>query len=162
MIIRAEQPGDAAAVHAVVLAAFGRPAEADLVTALAADGDVAISLLAEMDGAIVGHVLFSPVAAPFRALALAPVGVAPAHQRRGIATALIREGIDQARRAGWAAVFVLGDPAYYGRFGFDAALANGFVTPYAGRYFQALSLIGVLPADAGELRHAPAFQALGG
>jgi predicted GNAT family acetyltransferase len=74
--------------------------------------------------------------APFRALALAPVSVAPERQKAGIGSALVRSAVERARQAGWEAVFVLGDPAYYGRFGFDAHRAAGFSTPYAGEHFM--------------------------
>jgi putative acetyltransferase len=160
MIVRDERAGDADAIHAVVTEAFGQPDEAKLVDLLREDGDCAISLVAEDDGQIVGHVLFSPMTAPFRALSLAPVSVAPAHQRTGIGGALIRAGLDRARRDGWEVVFVLGDPAYYRRFGFEAKAAEGFTSPYAGPYLMAVGFNGALPAKTGTIGHAPAFSVL--
>ena len=161
MVIRDEGPADAPAVRALVEAAFGRPLEADLIDRLRADGDAAISLVADDGGEVVGHVLFSGMAAPFRALALAPVSVAPHRQRSGVGTRLIRAGLDRARAGGWRGVFVLGDPAYYRRFGFDPALALGFASPYAGPHLMALALGGGdLPATGGRIDHAPAFAAL--
>ncbi len=161
MIIRAATLADHAAIREVLLAAFPGPDEAELVERLRADGDAAIELVAELDGRVVGHILFSPVQAPFRALALAPVAVAPDEQRRGVGAALIEAGHALAREQGWKAIFVLGEPAYYRRFGYDAALAAGFSSPYAGDYFMALALQGPLPATQGEVIHARAFASLG-
>ncbi len=72
----------------------------------------------------------------------------------------MRKAAERARDEGWAAIFVLGAPGYYGRFGFDVRLAEGFVSPYAGAHFMALALSPLLPALSGELRHAPAFADL--
>lgn len=160
-LIRDEQPEDVAAIHAVVTAAFGQPAEADLVDQLRVDGDSVISLVTVENGLIVGHVLFSKMSAPFRALALAPVSVLPDRQNGGIGSQLIRAGLERAEQDDWLAVFVLGEPEYYGRFGFDPALAAGFTSPYAGPYFIARALNGSLPATEGKIDHAPAFAALG-
>jgi putative acetyltransferase len=158
--IRDERPADRAGVREAVLAAFGRCEEADLVDRLRADGDAEISLVA-VDGArIVGHVLLSPMTAPFRALALAPVSVLPDRQGTGIGTRLIRAALERAELGGWQGVFVLGEPAYYRRFGFDAALASGFASPYAGPYLMALALGGSLPATAGSVDYAAAFRTL--
>lgn len=160
MKIRDAAPEDAAAVRTVVVAAFARPDEADLIDRLTADGDAAIALVAEDDAQIVGHILFSRVNAPFPALALAPVAVTPDRQRAGIGGTLIRAGLDRAARDGWGGVFVLGDPEYYGRFGFDAEAAREFDCPYAGPYLMALGLGGPMPARTGPLSYAPAFAAL--
>jgi len=161
MILREEQPADGAAIRAIVEAAFGQPDEADLVDRLRAAGDSVIALVAEDAGRIVGHVVFSRMEAPFRALGLAPVSVAPDRQKAGIGGRLIRDGLERARQQGWQGVFVLGDPAYYCRFGFNATLAQGFASPYAGPYLMALALAGPLPASKGRVDYAPAFGALG-
>ena len=161
MLIRDEAVADREAVFALVSAAFGQADEARLVQDLHRAGDGAIALVAEDDGAILGHVLLSRMDAPFRALALAPLSVAPARQGQGIGASLVRAAIDRSRGQGWDAVFVLGDRDYYERFGFDAAAAEGFTTPYAGAHFMALALTATLPALTGELRHAAAFAALG-
>lgn len=97
--------------------------------------------------------------APFPALGLAPVSVAPSHQRNGIGAALIRAAITAATDA--RAIFVLGEPDYYGRFDFDAACARDFASPYAGPYLQVLALGGPLPVTTGRIDHAPAFADLG-
>ena len=159
--IRDEAATDRGVVRKIVTAAFGRDDEARLVDRLRADGDAAISLVAVEEGRIVGHILFSPLAAPFRALALAPVSMLPERQRSGIGSALIRAGLARAQAGGWEGVFVLGEPAFYRRFGFDPALAEGFRSPYSGPYLMALALAGKLPAASGAIAYAPAFGGLG-
>ena len=161
MLIRHERPDDAVAIRALLEAAFPGPQEAGLVEELRADGDAAIALVAERDGIVIGHVMFSPMSGPFRALGLGPVAVAPACQRSGVGGRLIRQGLAEAGEAGWQAVFVLGDPAYYRRFGFDTQLAEGFASPYAGPYLMALGLDGPLPVTSGPIDYAPAFGRLG-
>lgn len=158
--IRDESSRDWTDVHRVVCSAFGQAAEAQLIEKLREAGDIVISLVAAENEQIVGHVLLSKMDAPFPALALAPLSVLPTKQRKGIGSALIKEAVSRARAGGWDAVFVLGDPDYYGRFGFDRESAAGFTSPYAGRYFMVLKLSSPLPVTAGELKHAPAFAAL--
>jgi putative acetyltransferase len=161
VIIRDEASEDGSAIHALVAVAFGRPDEADLVDRLRAGGDSALSRVTVDAGAIVGHVLFSSLRAPFPCLALAPVSVLPPRQRAGIGSALIRDALARARLGPWQAVFVLGNPAYYRRFGFDADLARGFASPYSGPHFMAVALRGSLPVSQGQIAHAPAFAQLG-
>src|SRR5215471_6797259 len=158
--IRDDSPGDWKAVYQVVSSAFGQSFEAELVRELRDAGDSIVSLVADDDGQITGHVLLSKMDAPFPALALAPVSVIPTRQRSGIGSALIKRAVSRARDEGWAAIFVLGDPNYYKRFGFDQEAAAGFTSPYAGRHFMVLKLSPSLPATTGVLRHAPAFAAL--
>jgi putative acetyltransferase len=157
---REENPSDRSAIFEVVSAAFSQQDEAQLVDALRAAGDVVISLLAEDDGEIVGHVLLSRMIASFPALALAPVSVIPTRQREEIGSALIERAVLRARSEGWDAIFVLGAPAYYERFGFSREAASGFTSPYAGEHFMMLKLSPSLTATSGDLRHAPAFGAL--
>ena len=161
MLIRDEAAADRSAVFKLVSAAFGQADEARLVQDLHRAGDGAIALVAEGGGAVLGHVLLSRMDAPFRALALAPLSVAPARQGEGVGSSLVRGAIERARDQEWEAIFVLGDRGYYEQFGFDAAAAEGFATPYAGAHFMALALAATLPALTGELRHAAAFAALG-
>jgi putative acetyltransferase len=158
--VRDESPLDWRAIYRVISSAFGQLAEAELVEKLRAAGDSVFSLVADEDGQIVGHVLLSRMDAPFPALALAPVSVIPTRQRRGVGSTLIMRAVHRARSEGWAAIFVLGDPNYYERFGFDREAAAGFTSPYAGSHFMALKLSPSLPATTGELRHAPAFATL--
>jgi len=161
MIIRDETPEDAAAVRQVVNVAFGQTDEADLIDALRESGDAVISLVAEDDGEIAGHILFSRLQAPERCLGLAPVAVAPSRQDQGIGATLVREGLARAKRDGWQAVFVVGEPDYYGRFGFSPAAADKFETAYPKQYVMALELApDALTARTGALLYAPAFLAL--
>lgn len=122
MLIRAEEPGDWDAVRAVNVSAFATPEEANLVDALRGRAKRCVSLVAENEGAIVGHIMFSPVTLSghpaLGIMGLAPMAVSPAHQRQGIGSALVRAGLEQCQLLGIGAVVVLGHPAYYPRFGF--------------------------------------------
>ena len=161
MSIRDEEPADIPAIRAVVQAAFARDAEADLVERLRADGDSIISLVAVEDGRIVGHVLLSRMAAPFRALGLAPVSVAPDRQRSGIGSALIREGLTRCKALGFDAVAVLGDPDYYKKFGFTLDAARVLESEYSGDHFQAVELNpGVLAGGSWKLVYPSAFSSV--
>lgn len=159
MLIRDETASDNSSVRCVVANAFGRTTEADLVEALRASGDAAISLVAEEDGRIVGQVLFSKLRAPDNCLALAPVSVAPDRRNRGIGSRLVRAGLAQAKGEGWQAVFVLGAPNYYERFGFSTAAAAKFETAYPRAYFMALDLApNALAALSGPVINAAPFS----
>jgi putative acetyltransferase len=162
--IRAEGPGDEDAVRAVVTAAFdGRTSEAALVDALRAGGRVALALVAEDDGAVVAHVLFSLAAVGAeRVLALAPLAVAPAQQRQGIGSALVREGLARAGGRKEPLVVVLGDPVYYARFGFRPAGELGVDPPFE-RWrpaFQAVGLPAYRPVS-GTAIYPPEFEETG-
>lgn len=159
-IIRDETERDHDAVHEIHRLAFAGEEEARLVDALRHAGDVAISLVADHGENLVGHVLLSRLEAPMHALALAPVGVRPDHQGRGIGSALIRRGLDRARRGGWAAVFVLGEPAYYGRFGFDVEAARGYACAYAGPHFMIKALGSERVPAFGPIAYPAPFSAL--
>ena len=160
MKIRAECAGDQQAVHTLTEAAFGQPDEARLIGMLRADGDVALSLVAEEGGDLLGHVLFSPMAAPVPVLALAPLSVAPHCRKQGIGGLLVRKGLELARDAGWQAIFVLGDPGYYSRFGFTTQAATGFENPFAGPHFMALELHQGALSTPFAVSYAPAFARL--
>ncbi|HET9036717.1 MAG TPA: N-acetyltransferase [Myxococcaceae bacterium] len=125
--IRRERPGDEPAVHRVNESAFGGPDEAAIVNALRANGGMTLSLVAELGGTVVGHILFSPVTIEpaGTAIGLAPMAVLPGHQRRGVGGRLVREGLELLRAAGHRAVVVLGHPEYYPRFGFIRASRFG-------------------------------------
>jgi putative acetyltransferase len=126
--IRVEQPGDADGVRETNQKAFGSPLEARLVDALRTSSDY-LSLVATIDGRVVGHILFTPVTieppVDRRIAGLAPMAVRPEHQRSGIGGQLIRAGLAECRRQGYSAVVVLGHPEYYPRFGFVPAHTFG-------------------------------------
>ena len=166
--VRPERPDDAARIHAVQTAAFGQVDEADMVDALRAAATPTLSLVAESDGSVVGHILFSPVTiegcpeAPAVA-GLAPIGVDPAHQARGVGSALMRAGLRACAQHDWRAVFLLGDPGFYARYGFELAAPRGFHYE-SDRFdtgFQLLELEpGALSGCAGWVRYHEAFAGL--
>ncbi len=161
--IRNETQADWRGVDRVERLAFGRPDEADLVTRLRTEGLVEVALVAEAATAIVGHLLLTrlPVQVdgrPIHATALAPLAVLPAYQRRGVGAALVHAGIAAARRQGQEAIIVLGDPSYYGRFGFSSAAAAILAAPFEGPAFMALELApGALHGRSGRVDYPTAF-----
>ncbi|WP_374525972.1 GNAT family N-acetyltransferase [Sphingopyxis sp.] len=170
--IRAATAADGEAIDAVIRAAFagtefGHQGEAGLVRMLEGDGDALVSLVAERDGAIIGHVLFSRMdveadGARLSAAGLAPVSVVPALQGQGIGDALIRAGLDALRERGCAISFVLGHDAYYPRFGYAPDLAARFASPFAGPHFMAMMLDSDAPWPlGGRADYAPAFGRMG-
>jgi putative acetyltransferase len=163
MLIRPEQPADMEAIHAVHAASFPTELEAGLVDALRNSGRLSVSLVAEIGETIVGHVAFSPVktAAEATGIGLGPVAVIEIHRRQGVAAQLIQKGLVACKAAGFTWAVVLGDPAYYGRFGFRAAAEFGLNDEYGGgRHFQALEFApGRIPTGGGLVRYAPEFAA---
>jgi len=170
MIVRPERDGDQAEIFAVHAAAFGQPAEARLVDALRSTPEwiPELSLVAEDDGVIVGHVLFTRMRvrdgkAVHDALALAPVGVRPHLQNRSIGSQLIREGLERARRAGHGVVILLGHPTYYPRFGFVPAGPHGIVYTEPGHepaFMVAELWPGALAGVRGVVEYATPFSQL--
>ncbi len=167
MPIRAEKKGDREAVRAVNLAAFETPSEADLVDALRQQAQPLISLVAEENGEVVGHIMFSPVSLSdhpgFRVMGLAPMAVAPLQQGQGTGSALVRAGLDQCRQLDVAAVVVLGHPEYYPRFGFSPASQFGIDSEYdvAEEVFMAMELqTDALNGKAGRVSYHPVFKNL--
>jgi putative acetyltransferase len=163
-IVRACQTRDSAAIRSLLVAAFAGPAEADLVDRLRASGDLVLSLAAERSGQMVGYAAFprldlETAERTVPVCGLAPLAVRPACQRQGVGAQLVRHGLATLRERAEALVFVLGDEGYYGRFGFSAAQAAGFASPYAGPHFQALRLSPAAP-QAGTVRYPRAFDGL--
>lgn len=148
------------AIQGVLAEAFGRDLEAKLVDALRRDGSLAVSVAAGCTGGVCGYVALSRLQSPPYALALAPVGVRKAMQGQGIGSALIRRAIGRARALGYGSIFVLGAPAYYGRFGFSAEAAAAFPSPYSGPHFMGLHLTPRQDAPAAVI-YAGAFDLLG-
>jgi putative acetyltransferase len=161
--IRPERPANRTAISDVTAAAFGKQREANIVEAIrASDGFVPeLSLVAELDGEVVGHVMLSYVGLEGdsrRVLELGPMAVAPDQQRRGIGSALVREALRVADERREPLVLVLGHPWFYPRFGFRPASELGITAPSPdvpdevfmavklARYDRALSGRVVLPA----------------
>lgn len=164
MIIRSEKPADISAIRSLTDAAFlgvehSRQTEAAIVDALRDGGVLALSLVAERDGRIVGHLGFSPVQIDGHDthwFGLGPVSVLPDLQRSGVGTALIKEGLRLLGQGGAEGCVVLGDPGYYARFGFSShhALRYGDVPP---EYFQSLVMSGNPPR--GNVAYHRGFEA---
>ena len=163
--VRPERPEDRHAVRHVNERAFGRPDEADLVDRLREEVASYFALVALLDGEIVGHIAFTPVALDppkpqLNARGLAPMAVLPAYQRTGIGTALVREGLAACRRSGADVVVVLGHPAYYPRFGFEPAAAFDLASEYDAppEAFMVLELVpGALEGVEGTVQYHAAF-----
>lgn len=163
--IRTARPEDRAAIRTVEEQAFGRTDEADLVDALVAAGDAVLELVAERDEHIVGHILFTRLAVEsgeqdIDAVALAPLAVLPDFQGKGIGSALIAEAHRRLQDQGETLSVVLGDPAYYGRFGYRHDRAAGFDSVFQCEELMALAW-GPAPLR-GRLAYAPAFGAEAG
>lgn len=166
MHLRTEVIDDEDAIDRVVSSAFAalshcNNTEAQIVRELRIAGDLTLSLVAELGGAVAGHVAFSPVAidgAHEAWFGLGPLAVLPSLQRRGIGSALVERGLAMLRERGAKGCAVLGDPNYYGRFGFvsDGGLRYGTVPR---RFIQGIAFEGGRPS--GELTYAPAFDLAG-
>lgn len=163
MRIRTEQPADDAAIHELTFAAFepmpfSSGTEAPIIRALRRSGDLTLSLVADEDGEIVGHVAFSPVTIDgvhTGWFGLGPISVRADRQRQGIGRALIARGLELLRERDAAGVALIGNPDIYGRVGFesDGLLAYGNLDR---RLVQRLVLSG--PPPRGELKFAPGFD----
>lgn len=168
-MLRQEVPADVPAVYRVNRAAFERADEAELVDRLRTNAEAflpELSLVAELEGRVMGHILFTrcwiegPADSSVAALALAPMAVLPQLQGQGIGGRLVRAGLDRARDLGFRSVIVLGHARYYPRFGFVRAekwgIRPSFEVP-AGHY-MALELVpGALASVSGTVRYAPQF-----
>lgn len=163
MLIRAERPADRDAIHDLTVRAFtGKPysegTEAPIIRLLRQSGDLTLSLVAEEDGVVIGHVAFSPLrigGASRNWFGLGPISVEPARQRSGIGKALIGRGLEILKAQGAAGVALIGDPHVYRGSGF---VSDGRLT-YKGleaRYVQRVLFCG--PEPEGELHFADAFD----
>ncbi len=166
MLIRAERKDDIDRIRMINSAAFETADEARMVDKIRDCGIPYISLVAEMEGNLVGHILFTPVIpedkytkAPIAGLA--PMAVIPEYQNRGIGSKLVREGLEICRNAGYEAVVVLGHPTYYPRFGFIPAARFGIISEYdvPDEVFMALELkAGALKSSPGLVRYHEIFR----
>jgi putative acetyltransferase len=134
--VRRERQGDEPQIYEVNYQAFGRKEEAEVVNVLRHSCPEGVSLVAEEEGRIVGHILFTPTIIEDEekslvGTGLGPVAVLPQHQGRGIGSALVRAGLDEMRMAGQPFVVVVGHPGYYPRFGFERASKYGIRCEYS-------------------------------
>jgi putative acetyltransferase len=166
IIIRSETAADADAITEVTVAAFktleiSQHTEQFIIAALRAARALTLSLVAELDGRVVGHIAFSPVTMSDGTrnwYGLGPVSVLPEYQRRSIGSALIREGLARLKALGATGCCLVGHPAYYRRFGFEnpTGLTCEGVPP---EVFFALCFDGQVPR--GRVEFHPAFKADG-
>lgn len=157
------RPEDALGIYAAIATAFGGKAEADLVVALLREDKVSLMLAARFNDMVIGACVFSHVTLESAegsrpAVALAPLAVLPPMQRCGVGSVLVRDGLLRLKAAGETFALVLGEPSYYGRFGFAAAAAEPIKTPWDGPYQQAIALNGPHPGPCRAI-YADAFGA---
>lgn len=164
-MIRKEEPGDYSAVYAVNSAAFETSAEANLVENLRKHAYPYISLVAEENGEVVGHILFTPVNLSghddLKIMGLAPMAVIHAWQRKDIGSALVKAGLDRCKELGYGACVVLGHPTYYPRFGFIPSVNFGIDCEYdvPPEVFMVMELIpGYLEDACGTIKYHSAFK----
>ena len=167
MNLRAEGPADVEPVDRVNREAFGQEDEALLVARLrGSDAFIPeLSIVAEEDGKVVGHILFSRVEldppSALRVISLAPMSVLPQHQRRGIGSALVERGLEVANGLGEEVVVLVGHPEYYPRFGFEPASKYGLTNPFPGteEAFFAMALREGIRIPSGQVVYSPEFEA---
>jgi predicted N-acetyltransferase YhbS len=159
--VRPERPEDFAAIRIVHERAFAPSREeADLVEALRGAGDLELGLVGLHEDAVVAHLAFSRAhVADHPVLALAPMGVLPDHQRRGIGSALVAEGLRRAAETDFPLVVVLGHAEYYPRFGFEPAGPLGITAPFTvpAEAWMAFRLPAYRPEARGTVVYAAAF-----
>ena len=166
LIIRPETPEDVDSIRYVNEQAFGQEDEAKLIEKLRNHGVLTISLVAIRDGEIIGHIAFSPVVieserSSFEAIALAPMAVLPAYQRKGTGSQMVLAGLEECRRLGREIIVVLGHPDYYPRFGFVPASTYGIECEYdvPSEVFMTLELnLGALSGRSGTVKYQPEFN----
>lgn len=159
----AESADELAAIRAVNAPAFGGQDEADLVDNLRAGTHALISLVAVVEGGIVGHIMFSRMwiktsSGLVSAVALAPIAVLPEHQRKGIGCLLIQHGLELLRVRGEKIVIVVGHAHYYPRFGFSRDKAKALESPFPSEAFMAMELsVGALDGIQGPVIYPGVF-----
>lgn len=158
MRVRPFDTSDSIPVSVLLATAFDDGFETRLVSQLRAAGDMAIELVAEDAGRVIGYVGFCWLKSPPGWLSLSPVVVSLQRQGQGVGAALIREGLDRARLAGAKAVTVLGNPDYYTRFGFTRKAAENLIVPYDKAYFMLYPIAAQTAGAAHAVSYPPAFS----
>lgn len=160
-VIRLTKPDDLGDILSLNDLAFGQEDESGIVQTLEDDGDSLLSLVADADGRIVGHIQFFPIEClsteQGQFAGLGPMSVAPDLQKSGIGSALIEAGLERLKQDGIQRVFVLGHKEYYPRFGFSVDETAGFASPWGGPYFMA-TVLGSGGPSFGELHYPAAFS----
>ena len=168
MNIREEQPSDIEKTWEVNSEAFETEAEANLVNALRSSGCTYISLVAETETNIVGHILFTPVELSgdynkIKIMGLAPMAVFSQYQNKGIGSKLVEAGLELCKSRGYDAVVVLGHPNYYPKFGFEPSVKYNIKSEYdvPDDVFMVLELVpGSLKTHAGVIKYHEAFNSV--
>ena len=166
MIIREEQPFDIEKISKVNEEAFETKAEAILVNSLRDSGCTFISLVAETETKVVGHILFTPVELSgnknnLKIMGLAPMAVLSQYQNKGIGSKLVQTGLEHCKSLGYDAVVVLGHPNYYSKFGFVPSVRFGIKSEYdvPDEVFMILELTpGSLKHHEGVIKYHEAFN----
>ena len=166
VIIRPERRQDKQRIRQINVEAFGSEAESNLIEVLRNSGILLISLIAEVNGEVIGHILFSPVdlrgnKSNVSIAGLSPMAVMPKWQRKGMGSMLVKEGLRLCKESGYAAVVVLGHPEYYARFGFAPSVRYGIKSEYdvPDEVFMAVELSEGSLADCGGIvRYHAAFN----
>lgn len=165
--IRNESTQDWEATFEIQSKAFRGGGEAKLVEALRASAEPLVSLVAKREGSVVGHIMFSPVTVEgledLNLLGLGPLAVDPDQQKNGIGSLLVERGLDECKQRDTDAIFVLGNPSYYSRFGFEIAAPRGFFyknDAFAPYFMVKLLTDEQLRVEKGEVVYRPEFELL--
>jgi putative acetyltransferase len=163
VLVRRENADDVGAIRVVNEVAFGGSEEADLVDRLRKEGAVLASFVAESEGRVIGHIMFSRMLieaaeSSIPSVALAPLAVLPTYQRGGVGSRLVQFGLEWLRTRGERSVLVLGHPRYYQRFGFSTDRARALTSSFSPDAFMALELVAnALDGIRGSVRYPAAF-----
>lgn len=168
MIIREEQLDDIEKIWEVNVEAFDTKAEANLVNSLRESGCTFVSLVAETETKVIGHILFTPVELSgnmnkLKIMGLAPMAVLSQHQNKGVGSNLVQTGLERCKSLGYDAVVVLGHPGYYPKFGFVPSIEYGIKSEYnvPDEVFMILELTpGSLKHNEGVIRYHDAFNSV--
>ncbi len=158
MQYRFAQPNEDLAISILLSDAFQSPSEARLVKNLREQGDMALEMVAEEDGRLIGYIAYSHFQTPANWVALGPLAVRMGRQSAGVGGALLLQSLDVIRRENYDAIVVLGIPDYYRRFGFSLQAASKLKTPYSLDFTMMFPLRAGTAGSAQTLTYARAFD----